>query len=130
MKTINPNTPTNPPEGFRLVKLGLTQKGDLLWTPESRQWEEASEFELGRTVSVFKAVARTDGKVKDRRVSLKNYLLEHEGYKWRIDAKVDPARHVLKVYRIEGSMANPRLLTDALQLLADSYGLKFMIEEV
>lgn len=47
-----------PPQGYQYVNEGEVREGDLLWTPETRQWEAAEGMEVGSLVTSFKAVVR------------------------------------------------------------------------
>ena len=45
------------PKDRKIKTVGVVEQGNLLWTPETMQWEQAGEAEIGRPVSSFRAVA-------------------------------------------------------------------------
>jgi hypothetical protein len=60
----------------------------------------------------------------DKRLTLNNHRVEHEGNVWHVDAKFDTATNTLRVYRVYGDITQPAVLNDALQALADATGLQ------
>lgn len=47
-----------PPPGYRLVRSGVTETGDLIWCKHHRVWEDAYIFDS--PVSNYEAVAREE----------------------------------------------------------------------
>lgn len=61
----------------------------------------------------------------------RNHRITHEGHVWRIDAKAwHPTGNrpgLFRVYRIHGDITNQKVLREALQLEADTLGLKLAL---
>lgn len=53
-------TQNTPPKGYELVTdvNERIQRGDLLWSDDASEWEEAGRAEIGKYASGYQAVAR------------------------------------------------------------------------
>ena len=64
---------------------------------------------------------------KDKRIVIKDHVVEHEGKRWTIRAKADPRTKTLKVYDVYGDVSDLKLLREALQSFADSLALELYL---
>jgi hypothetical protein len=52
--------------------------------------------------------------VKDTRLTYNFERIEHDGGVWHVDAKLDPAKKMVKVYRVYGDVTNRTKLDTAI----------------